>query len=79
MSRVFLALLFATWPVALSVAQDAASVPAARPADVETVDGVIKAVYDIISGAKGEERNWDRFRSLFRPEAKLIPSWRRPD
>ena len=28
---------------------------------------------------KGVKRDWDRFRSLFRPDAKLIPTGRRPD
>ncbi|TFG66915.1 MAG: hypothetical protein E4H28_00350 [Gemmatimonadales bacterium] len=37
------------------------------------------AVYNVISGEAGEVRNWDRMRSLFIPEARLIPSGRRPD
>lgn len=44
---------------------------AADPADVESIDAIMTAVYDVISGAKGEERNWDRFKSLFTPDAKL--------
>jgi hypothetical protein len=48
--------------------------PAAKAADVETIDAIMKAVYGVISGAAGEKRDWDRFRSLFLPEAKLIPS-----
>jgi len=31
------------------------------------------AVYDVISGPAGEVRDWDRFRSLFVPGARLIP------
>jgi hypothetical protein len=46
----------------------------ARPADVGTVDGVIKAIYDVISGPAGQERDWDRFRSLFAEGARLIPT-----
>ncbi|NNF04111.1 MAG: hypothetical protein HKN17_06560 [Rhodothermales bacterium] len=34
------------------------------------------AVYDVISGPAGEERDWNRMRSLFRPEARLIPTGR---
>jgi hypothetical protein len=48
--------------------------PAAKPADVESIDAIMKAVYDAISGAAGEKRDWDRFRSLFIPEAQLISS-----
>ncbi len=60
-------------------AQDEAAPPAADPADVESVDAIIGAVYDVISGPAGEARDWDRMRSLFVPEARLIPTGRRPD
>jgi len=42
--------------------------------DVSSIDGIIKATYDVISGGVGEKRNWDRFHSLFYKDAKLIPS-----
>ncbi len=42
--------------------------------DVATIDGVITALYGSISGGKGVPRQWDRFRSLFTNDAKLIPS-----
>jgi len=60
-------------------AQDTPDVPDALPADVETVDGIMAAVYDVISGGQGVERDWDRFRSLFHPSAQLIPSGFRQD
>ena len=56
-----------------------ADVPAAVPADVESVDAILNAVYDVISGPAGEARDWDRMRSLFLPEARLIPSGTAPD
>lgn len=46
--------------------------PAARPADVASMDAIIKAVYDVISGPKGQQRDWDRMRSLFVPGARLV-------
>jgi hypothetical protein len=46
---------------------------AARPGDVDTVDHIINAVYDSISGPAGP-RDWNRFRSLFYRGARLIPS-----
>ena len=52
-------------------------VPAART-DVESLDAILAAVYESISGAKGKARNWDRFRSLFVPGARLIPTIKRP-
>ncbi|HEY0101427.1 MAG TPA: hypothetical protein VGB76_21055 [Pyrinomonadaceae bacterium] len=55
-----------------------APTPAANPSDVATLDAILAAVYDSISGAKGKARNWDRFRSLFIPGARLIPTFKRP-
>lgn len=50
------------------------SVKEAKPTDVASLDAIMKAVYDVISGDAGQKRDWDRFRSLFHPDAKLIPS-----
>jgi hypothetical protein len=52
---------------------------AADPKDVASQDAIVAAVYASISGAKGEKRNWDRFRSLFAPGARLIPTAATPD
>jgi hypothetical protein len=32
------------------------------------------ALYDVISGPKGQARDWNRMRSLFIPDARLIPA-----
>lgn len=53
--------------------------PPADPADVESVDAIVAAVYDVISGPAGQARDWDRWRSLFIPEARLIPVRPRPE
>ena len=45
-----------------------------HPADVATIDGIIDALYDTISGAANEPRDLRRFRSLFIPGARLIPT-----
>lgn len=50
----------------------------AKPADVESIDAIMKAVYDVISGDAGKERDWDRFRSLFHKDARLIPTGKNP-
>ena len=47
--------------------------PAADPADVASIDAIITALYDVISGDAGVARDWDRFRSLFVPGATLSP------
>ena len=51
----------------------------ANPADVKSMDAILAALYDVISGPAGKKRDWDRFRSLFVPGARLIPAAQRPD
>lgn len=46
----------------------------AAAADVKSIDGIIKAVYDVISGPAKQQRDWRRFRSLFLPGARMIPT-----
>lgn len=46
----------------------------ANPADVGSIDAIIAAAYDVISGPAGKKRDWDRERSLFFPGARLIPT-----
>jgi hypothetical protein len=50
----------------------------ADPKDVGSLDAIMKAVYDVISGDAGKPRDWDRFRTLFHKDARLIPSGRNP-
>ena len=72
-----LVLLLLVAPAA--VAQPAADVPTPVPEDVTSVDAILAALYEVISGSAGEERDWDRMRSLFYPGARLIPTGLRPD
>jgi hypothetical protein len=53
-------------------------VPAANPKDVDSIDHIMAAIYDVISGPAGP-RNWDRFRSLFVPEARLTSTVKNPN
>jgi hypothetical protein len=48
--------------------------PAAKPEDVKSPEAILDAVYSVISGGKGQARDWDRMRSLFVPDARLIPA-----
>jgi hypothetical protein len=43
-------------------------------ADAASIDAIIKASYDTISGPAGQKRDWDRQRALFLPGARLIPT-----
>jgi predicted metalloprotease with PDZ domain len=49
---------------------DMADVGPADPKDVSSIDAIIKASYEVISGPAGP-RNWQRHHSLFSPDAKL--------
>ncbi len=46
--------------------------PPADPADVASIDAIIGAYYDTLSGPKGEARDWERLKSLFQPMARLV-------
>ena len=48
--------------------------PKARTEDVASVDAILAAFYKVPAGQPGEPRDWDRFRSLFTPDARLIPA-----
>jgi len=41
---------------------------------VESLDAILSTLYGVISGEKGEVRDWELFKYLFHPDAKLIPS-----
>jgi hypothetical protein len=55
-------------------AQQHVDVPtvAAKPEDVGSLDGIIKAFYDVISGPAGQPRQWSRDRSLYIPEVRFV-------
>jgi len=73
------ALLLAMPAVARAQTPTLAATPAPRAADVASADAIIAALYDVISGPAGQKRDWDRFRSLFVPGARLIVVRARPD
>jgi hypothetical protein len=55
-----------------------AGAPAAKPDDVKSIESILAALYDVISGPAGE-RDWNRFRSLFIPSAHLTSTGIAPD
>ncbi|MEY2491404.1 MAG: hypothetical protein QOH24_355 [Verrucomicrobiota bacterium] len=50
----------------------------ANPADVVSIDAIINAAYDVISGPADKKRDWNRERSLFLPGARLMPTVKEP-
>ena len=73
-----IALTVTAAPIVAQEAEAEAPEFPADPADVESIDAIIAAVYDVISGPAGEMRDWDRMRSLFIEEARLMPTGQNP-
>jgi|GEM_PF-309212 hypothetical protein len=48
-------------------------------ADVVSIDAVIKSAFKIMSGSAGSQRDWKKFRSLFKPSAQFIVAPKRAD
>jgi hypothetical protein len=53
--------------------------PTAAPADVATPEAIVLAAYASIQRAPGAPYQWDRFRSLFLPNAHLVPNTEQTD
>jgi hypothetical protein len=53
-----------------TAAELAAKLPAAKAEDVKSMDAILHAIHDVISGPAGG-RDWGRFRSLFLPQARF--------
>src|SRR5262249_54461396 len=50
-----------------------------RPEDVSTIDGIVKAYYDVISGPAGQPRQWNRDHTLYIPQMRFIEFSERKD
>lgn len=55
----------------LSVPLGAQETPAPRPEDVSSIDGIVRAFYEVVSGPAGERADVERDRSLHHPEAQV--------
>jgi hypothetical protein len=66
------------WKLVLDIT-NASPPPPGKASDVGSLDAIIGALYDVISGPAGQKRDWDRFNSLFVPGARLIPTAKAQD
>ena len=66
--RYCFALLLLLGPFSSAGAQSLA----ARPEDVGTLDGIINAFYDVISGPAGQPRQWQRDSTLYIPRVQFV-------
>lgn len=57
---------------------DVASIEA-RPQDVATLDGVVLAFYDVVTGPPGQPRQWARDRTLYWPGIRFFTAGVKPD
>jgi hypothetical protein len=77
-SRVLLAAGLAGVPLLLAGEQAAAPMhvevapAAARSEDVGSIDGMIRAYYDVITGPPGRPREWSRDRTLYIPDLRFV-------
>jgi hypothetical protein len=46
--------------------------PVAKPEDVSSAANIVAAYYDVLSGRADTPRDWQRFRSLFHPDARYV-------
>jgi hypothetical protein len=44
----------------------------ANQQDVSTIDGIVKAFYEVISGGKGAPRQWSRDKTLYAPDIRFV-------
>jgi len=58
----------------ISISSNAQSLDDQYLSKVQTLDSTIETLYGVISGEKGQQRDWDLFKYLFHPDANLIPS-----
>jgi len=45
---------------------------AANPADVATLDGIVRAFYEVVSGPAGQKRDWARDSTLYLPGVRFV-------
>jgi len=79
MKRILFLVLFVSVQIVSNAGINKTDSIPADPKDVSSVDALIAAVYDVISGPAGQKRNWDRMRTLFVADARLIPTGKRPN
>lgn len=44
-------------------------------AKVTSIDSIVTSIYEVVSGKKGEERDWELHRTIFHPEANIISNY----
>lgn len=42
---------------------------------VSSIDSIVTSVYKVVSGEKGEDRDWDLHRTIFHPDAQIVTNY----
>ncbi|MEJ2483550.1 MAG: nuclear transport factor 2 family protein [Gemmatimonadota bacterium] len=72
-SRMWVALALIAFPQASLAAQEAWQPSReAAPEDVGSIDAIIAAFYDVVSGPAGEKRDWARDSTLYVPGIRFV-------
>ena len=50
----------------------ASAQPVADPVDVRSLDGILRAYYEVVSGPAGQPRDWARDSTLHHPQAQVV-------
>ncbi|MEL6538789.1 MAG: hypothetical protein AAFQ98_25445 [Bacteroidota bacterium] len=74
MKKFLSVLFFCAWAWSGAQAQESSYAE-----DHESVDALLSALYEVISGPQGYERDWDRFRAMFVEGARLMPTGINPE
>lgn len=70
MKKITFCVIFSVFSITL-FAQTSIEKPTAKASDVESIEAIITTLYKVISGDAGTERDWNRFNSLWHPNANL--------
>ncbi len=43
--------------------------------NTSSIENIVSSIYEVVSGKKGEERNWELMKIIFHPDARLIMNY----
>lgn len=69
MRRIFFISLFFCFIISSAYTQENSN---SSEGKVQSIESIVSSIYEVVSGEKGEERNWELMRTIFHPEARLI-------
>lgn len=74
LGKIFLILLVGSFSVFAQNTKKPIEIPVIEPlaTDVGSIDGIVKAFYEVISGGVGVPRQWSRDRTLYIPDIRFV-------